>query len=321
MPCSSSGPKFIVKLYYFQDPHNNFGDDLNPWLWPKLLPGLGDDRNDELLVGIGTLINHRLPSGPLKHIVGSGVGYGRLPTIDATYRFHALRGYESAKALGQSSDVVVTDPAVLIRAMQLPPVDPSRARCGLVLTGRSLDNFDWEPVCQQAGIAFISCRWSVDKVLAEMRRCDVVLTEAMHGAIVADALRVPWVPVNCSQQLLSFKWRDWLSSLRLPYEPSQITPLFDASRNFSLSGRVKNAVKLGMRRAGLWHSDWAPPRPHLAGPVIVEKAVAELHVAAQRKPFLSDEALLKSHTQRYLDIVGNLQEVIRPSIQQVSETS
>ena len=29
-----------MKLCYYHDNEGNFGDDLNAWLWPKLLPGV-----------------------------------------------------------------------------------------------------------------------------------------------------------------------------------------------------------------------------------------------------------------------------------------
>ena len=32
-----------MKLYYYKAPLGNFGDDLNPWLWPRLLPDIFDD--------------------------------------------------------------------------------------------------------------------------------------------------------------------------------------------------------------------------------------------------------------------------------------
>jgi succinoglycan biosynthesis protein ExoV len=32
-----------MKLFYFKDPAGNFGDDLNLWLWPKVLPGILDE--------------------------------------------------------------------------------------------------------------------------------------------------------------------------------------------------------------------------------------------------------------------------------------
>ena len=37
-----------MKLHYFHSPHGNFGDDLNGWLWPKLLPGLWDEGEDDI---------------------------------------------------------------------------------------------------------------------------------------------------------------------------------------------------------------------------------------------------------------------------------
>ena len=67
--------------------------------------------------------------------------------------------------------------------------------------------------------------------MAEMSRCEVLICEAMHGAIVADALRIPWMPVSCYEDISAFKWRDWLSTVELPYAPTQITSLFDAERH------------------------------------------------------------------------------------------
>jgi succinoglycan biosynthesis protein ExoV len=49
-----------------------------------------------------------------------------------------------------------------------------------------------------------------------------VVADAMHAAIVADALRVPWVPVVLSPQSNSFKWLDWTLSLNLPYKPVKL---------------------------------------------------------------------------------------------------
>ncbi|MCK7493604.1 MAG: hypothetical protein MZW92_21415 [Comamonadaceae bacterium] len=109
-----------MKLHYYRDPKGNFGDDLNPWLWPKLLPGVLDEDESELLVGIGTLLNHRLPVGQVKPVLGSGVGYGGLPAHDGRLRFHALRGYLSADRLGVEPDQVITDAAVLLRLVDVP---------------------------------------------------------------------------------------------------------------------------------------------------------------------------------------------------------
>jgi succinoglycan biosynthesis protein ExoV len=46
----------------------------------------------------------------------------------------------------------------------------------------------------------------------------------MHGAILSDTLRVPWVPVVTSSKILDLKWHDWTRSLGLKYEPHMLTP-------------------------------------------------------------------------------------------------
>jgi succinoglycan biosynthesis protein ExoV len=54
---------------------------------------------------------------------------------------------------------------------------------------------------------------------------EVLLTEAMHGAIIADSLRVPWIPIVSNPSILSFKWDDWCQSLSLEYQPVYIKRL------------------------------------------------------------------------------------------------
>ena len=301
-----------MKLYYFSDQNGNFGDDLNPWLWPKLIPEITTAEDDDSwFVGIGTLLNHRLPATGDLHIMGSGVGYGDAMRSDAACHFHALRGFKSAQALSLPDSAVVTDAAVLLRAVGVPHVDLSRERVGVMFTGRSLNNFEWERVCQRLGYLFISCHWPVDTVLAEIQRCDVLITEAMHGAIVADALRVPWVPVTCSEGVFSFKWEDWLSSLQLPYQPTIITPLYDMDRHLDWRGRMKIEGKRWMVDVGLWRDSWVglpPPRRSSEGSI--DGACRQLATAAARPGLLSSEALLDRHVLSFQHRIDMLRSTL-----------
>jgi Polysaccharide pyruvyl transferase len=297
-----------LKLHYFRDPHGNFGDDLNPWLWPQVAPGLLDDDASELLVGIGTLLNHRLPAAPKKHVMGSGAGYGDVPRLGPDFVVHAVRGPKTAQLLGLPAERAITDAAVLIRGLPLPAAAP-RAKVGVMFTGHALRHFDWQPLCEQAGFRFISCHWSVERVLAAMLGCDVLLTEAMHGAIVADALRVPWVPITCSEIVLSFKWQDWLASLEMAYEPSTVLPLADPRRlNRGLRGRSVDAIKRSAHGLGLWRSGWGDVPLPPARPRDLLQAQRELADAARRKPFLSDERLLDRHSARFRELLSRLAE-------------
>lgn len=288
-----------MKLYYFQDPRGNFGDDLNPWIWPRLIPELSQRVDDpDWLIGIGTLLNHRLPATGELHVMGSGVGYGERMRHDADVHFHAVRGYKSAAALGLAPEVVITDAAVLLRIMNVPPSSLSRVRTGVMFTGLSLENYDWAAICESLGYTFISCHWSVERVLNELQRCDQLLTEAMHGAIVADALRVPWVPITCSEGVLAFKWEDWLSTVDLPYEPTVVTPLYDLGRNLQWRGLLKEKGRGLLRSLGLTHSEDAMPAR--ATQSQVDAACRQLQQAARRCGVLSNELRLDSHVQRFL---------------------
>lgn len=46
-------------------------------------------------------------------------------------------------------------------------------------------------VCQQAGVEYIDPAGKVENVIAAISGSQVLISEAMHGAIVADTLRVP----------------------------------------------------------------------------------------------------------------------------------
>ena len=53
---------------------------------------------------------------------------------------------------------------------------------------------------------------------------DKVIAESMHAAIIADAFRVPWVPVALSREVSPFKWVDWTSSVNVSYSPVCLPP-------------------------------------------------------------------------------------------------
>lgn len=295
-----------MKLYYFKDALGNFGDDLNPWLWPRVAPGLLDEDATEVLVGIGTLINHRLPIEPLKHVMGSGVGYGSLPNADARLCYHAVRGHHSAKALGLPEEKVITDAAVLLRALDWKPRASVRPKVNIVLTGESLANFDWRPVCAEAGIGMISCHEGVEEVLSAIQGSELILAEAMHGAIAADTLRVPWIPVTCNPHILGAKWQDWLSSLGLTYEPVHIQPLFDGNLGLGPAARAKRLAKVLLARSGVYGAQAPALRPRSPS-VEIARAAQQLRAAARGRPTLSETAVLDRCIERFQACLRGLQ--------------
>ena len=212
-----------MKIFYYKDPHGNFGDDLNEWVWEALAPGLWDERSPVHFSGIGTIIGPTMPSAPSWVVFSSGAGYGPAPEDfgGVGWELSCVRGPLTAKVLGLDENLVVSDGAMLLsRVPGLEPLAESE-REGVVFMPHhhALYTGAWEEVCARAGIAYLDPRADSRATLERIRGAKLVVADAMHAAITADALRVPWVPVTTSREISTFKWLDWTLSLGLPYEP------------------------------------------------------------------------------------------------------
>ena len=234
-----------MKLFYFRgaDGATNFGDELNRYLWPRLLPGVFDREDGRQFVGIGTLLNDRLPTASRIIVFGSGVGYYGPPQRSERWSIYCVRGPLSAKALGLGHDAAVTDPAALIVRVTTTPAPSARIPCAFMPHWQSEPDA-WKDVCARAGVGFIDPREQPERVLAAIRRTDVLVTEAMHGAIVADALRIPWVPVRSRPAINAFKWDDWCGSMGLTYHPHDLPTIWPALRNAGIIRRARRQAKM-----------------------------------------------------------------------------
>ena len=69
-----------MKLHYCRTPSGNFGDDLNTWLWPTLLGETFFDTNeDSLFLGVGTILNQKIPRIPEKNCPWHRYGLSTTP--------------------------------------------------------------------------------------------------------------------------------------------------------------------------------------------------------------------------------------------------
>ncbi|MBD2499329.1 polysaccharide pyruvyl transferase family protein [Anabaena azotica] len=218
-----------MKLYYCKYPEGrqNFGDALNPWLWEQLLPGILDDDPDCAFVGIGTLINdalpRRTPKAKLRVIFSTGAGYEKaMPVIDESYKIYCVRGPISAQTLGLNSDLAVTDGALLLRKVIEQNPLPKKYKFSY-MPHYNFAGDGWQRVCDQLGFGYISPAWEIEDILIRIRQTEVLICEAMHGAIVADTLRTPWIAVTTHPSILPTKWQDWCASMTLEYQPYSLS--------------------------------------------------------------------------------------------------
>jgi succinoglycan biosynthesis protein ExoV len=98
----------------------------------------------------------------------------------------------------------------------------------------------WRRACERIGFGYIDPRSPLQDVLNAVQATEVLLAEAMHGAIIADTLRVPWIPIRSRDKILRLKWEDWCASMELGYEPKRTVELREGT---ALTDRMRTAAK------------------------------------------------------------------------------
>lgn len=124
-----------------------------------------------------------------------------------------------------------------------------------------------------ADIELIDPRGDPASIIAAIGRCQLLLSEAMHGAIVADALRVPWVALRPLAPVHRAKWCDWADALGMevafqPLTASSLSEWLHASRVGSDHFRAAGAaISAGFSGAG------GAAAPHVGHPFLAGRAV------------------------------------------------
>ena len=207
-----------MKPFYWQGTRN-FGDYLNSWIWPRLLPGCLSDDASVRLVGVGSLLKASLNLlEGRKVIFGSGSGYGSIPKPEhyRDWEFYFVRGPLTAECFRLPHEKSIVDGAWLIGL--LPEFEEFRSkRHGVTFIPHwaTSETGDWEIPCSMAGFEYLDPQGDLEGILQRIASSELVVTESLHGAIVADLFRTPWIPVRISPKFLSFKWLDWFRSIEL----------------------------------------------------------------------------------------------------------
>jgi succinoglycan biosynthesis protein ExoV len=113
----------------------------------------------------------------------------------------------------------------------------------------SINRGNWKLVCEQAGINYIDpTDPNVLASLQAIQQTELLITEAMHGAILADTLRVPWLALEPIFPLHRNKWFDWSESMLIDLQfnamPSSSIKDLWANKTGN-QGMGKRSVQLG----------------------------------------------------------------------------
>lgn len=272
----------------------NFGDELNLWLWPRLLPGFFDQDESSLFLGIGSILGmFTFPQTARKIVFGSSYVPEYCPILPdlggANWDIVFVRDARTASLLSLDPALALGDPAILVRLAE-PPNPLATHSVAFMPHWSSMYRGRWPEVCEIAGIKLIDPRQDVAQILAEIQGSQQLITEALHGAIVADALRVPWLPVIPLEFNHRAKWAPWARSMDI-----ELRPLPLKSSHWAESG-IRGATKV-MRRV---------PCSSLLSDLLVDRAARHLKKLACESPYLSALPVLDRATERILNLLNSV---------------
>ncbi len=308
-----------MMLYQWRGDTPNFGDELNNLLWPRLLPGFFDSDPGTRFLGIGSILDDRHRGAGTKLVAGSGYGgYEPRAALDRSWIIHWVRGPWTARQLGLPVSLGLGDPATLLPLaglttaglpqaglpeIGLSGVEPLAPAAGNVIGFmphfESMTYGAWQQAAPQAGVTLIDPRDDPATVLAAIGRCRILISEALHGVIVADAMRIPWIAVRPLARIHRAKWWDWAAT-------QDIKLMF---RHLPASSLLAWAAASGL--AGLHHGrallDRQDHRLRMtASSAFTARAAAALRRVATAQPQLSDDVSLnrcQTRMQERIDIL------------------
>lgn len=280
-----------MRLHYFKGESPNFGDEINPWLWPRLLPNFFDDDGSTVFLGIGSIIGEKsFPLSVRKIVCGSGFvpEYHQKPNLLEDWDVHFVRGPRTAQLLGLPRELAIGDPGVLVSQLVNKKVE--KINISFMPHWQSLSRGNWQKACDIAGIVLIDPRGSVENILEQILSSKVLIAEAMHGAIVADALRVPWVAALPLNHVNRLKWSDWADTLGLSLSLNRLLPSSLLETRLSILRNVISSPPFG-------------PKLDEVLPYLAAKSLVRL---SKMPPQLSDDSALSNVTEKMLEKIETL---------------
>jgi len=193
----------------------NFGDDINPSFFEAIggrrVRFAADPRRPHLL-GAGSILGRATPASI---VCGSGLLEPPSGSAGRPGRLVAVRGEKSAEALAAPAETFLGDPLVLVDTLVEP--QPTRHPVGIIPHVRSVAR--WRARAPR-GALLLDPGLEPWRLIREIAACELILSQSLHGLIVADAFSIPNVWIAPSEAMAGgrFKFDDYFSTLDAPKE-------------------------------------------------------------------------------------------------------
>jgi len=219
----------------------NFGDDMNPYFFEKLIetPIRLASQGQPHLLGIGSILN---TANRESIIIGCGLLSADMAPKAIPKRIISLRGFLTAESIDYDPGHY-GDPALLTASL-FPRSGKPAYRLGLIphhsQTKRWKTIFDNDFINDSqdmlrfpAGgkstkdfansllkkdVLYIDPGWSPLRVINAIAQCEGILSQSLHGLIIADAYGIPngWLAPAPTMPGFDFKFADYYSTTMAP---------------------------------------------------------------------------------------------------------
>jgi succinoglycan biosynthesis protein ExoV len=285
-------------------PHTGAPHADAPFTGARLACAADADNLAPLFLGIGSVLDARHPPDRRKVVAGAGFGgYAAPASLDGTWEIYWVRGPRTAQQLGLPASFGLGDPASLLplvhkaepSGLSGPATGSPAGPIGFMPHFESLARGAWAAAASAAGVMLIDPRAPPGPIVSQIAGCRILLSEALHGVVVADALRLPWVALAPVVPVHRAKWLDWADSLDLTirfHAMPASTPRERLEAIFAPKGRsLRTCLDLACALAQRLDR----------GAACLDRAVGALRQAAAAAPQLSPDRDLARAQGRMLD--------------------
>ena len=285
----------------------NFGDDLNDYLWKLLHPDMESLRPNEAILGVGTLQGSNFSPDIKKiHVFGSGSyldPQGAKNWLNKhDFEFHFVRGPLTARQWN-CEDKSLTDGACLLMLTELKNIAPTFSKkIGYIPHHVSDQLADFKFICDLVDLEYISAKYQTPlEIISKIKSCEYIITSSLHGAIVADLFRKPWIQVKSGPHIYEYKWNDWCESIGVKYKPNKID--FCVTRNIPAIVRFENFFKRTASLGGLGKERWKYKR------VLFDSKDSTYIVANQIQNIIKLGSWNLSNEKLFQDLISRANEI------------
>jgi succinoglycan biosynthesis protein ExoV len=199
----------------------DFVDAIDAALWPRLLHDFERTAATHDVHGVGAVLSRRSHALARRQLVLGAGADRRSARVDAQWNVAWVRGPRSARRLRLPEDRALADASLLLRHARpdLPWTTEPRGDVVLMPRYAAASRGDVRRLAALVGAVPCDPASPLPEVVRAIAGARLLVTECVHGALLAELLNVPWRAFASSADVDACAWLDACDSFGLRWDP------------------------------------------------------------------------------------------------------